>query len=165
MRRLPIASGPPDLLNVLLQRAWHLIVDDVADVRLVDPHAEGARRDHDQASRRLHELTLGGGPIGSAHLAVISHDRDARPVEGACKLIDCGCSGAVDDPGPAQRADASAGSHKLRLTWHGFYRQAKVLAVGRSDEHNWIAQAKPCRDVAADTWRRGRRECERRRVA
>jgi hypothetical protein len=48
---------------------------------------------------------------------------------------------------------------------HDFHDQAKVLAVGRSDEHNRIAQAKPFRDIPANAWRRGRREGERRRVA
>src|SRR5258708_28457706 len=97
MRRSPVASGSPDLLNVLLQRAGGLVMYDVANVRLVDHHAEGARRDHDQASRGLHEPTLGRGPIGSAHLAMIPHHPDARPLEGARELIDCGSSGAVDD--------------------------------------------------------------------
>ena len=50
VRRPPVASGAPDLLYVLFERAGSLVMDDVANVRLVDPHAEGARRDHDQAS-------------------------------------------------------------------------------------------------------------------
>ncbi len=44
---VPVASGAPDLLNILLQRAGGLVMQNVADVRLVDAHAESARRDHD----------------------------------------------------------------------------------------------------------------------
>jgi hypothetical protein len=58
VRRPPVASGAPDLLNVLLQRARSLVMDDVANIRLVDPHAKGARRDHNQAPRGLNKLTL-----------------------------------------------------------------------------------------------------------
>jgi len=77
-------------------------MDDVANVWLVDPHAEGTRRDHDQASRRQHELALGCDPIRSAHLAVISHHWYGRPLEGACELINRGGRGAIYDPGPLQ---------------------------------------------------------------
>ena len=165
VRRSPVASGAPDLLNVLLQRTGSLVVDDVANVRLVDSHAEGAGRDHNQAPRWLHELMLGRHPIGSAHLAVILRDRDARPLKGARKLIDSGGSGTIDDPGSAQRPDASAGGAELRLTGHLFHRQAEVLAVNRSDEHNRAAQTKPLSDIPTNARRRGRRECEPHRVA
>ena len=101
VRRSTVASGASDFLNVLLQRAGDLVMHYVANVRLVDPHAEGARRDHDQTPRRPHELTLGRLPVGSTHLAVILHDRDARPLERARELIDRDGSGAVDDPGPS----------------------------------------------------------------
>ena len=44
--RQPVAAGAPDLLVVALDRSRHVAVDDVADVRLVDPHPERDRRDH-----------------------------------------------------------------------------------------------------------------------
>jgi hypothetical protein len=42
-----VASGSADLLNILLQRTGRLVMQNVADVRFVDAHAESARRDHD----------------------------------------------------------------------------------------------------------------------
>jgi hypothetical protein len=66
---------------------------------------------------------------------------------------------------PGRRRDASADGAVLLRTRHDFYRQAKVLAVSWSDEHNRIAQAKSLGDVTSDTRRRGCRECERHRVA
>ena len=47
--RVAVAAGAPHLLEVPLQGPGRVIVDDVADVRLVDPEAEGARRHHDDA--------------------------------------------------------------------------------------------------------------------
>ena len=111
--RVPVASGAPDLLNILLQRSGSLVMQDVADVRLVDAHAEGACRDHDQASRRVHELTLCCVSIGSTHLAVIARDRDARAAERARDLIDRGGRGAIDDARALQTLDAPGGGAEL----------------------------------------------------
>ena len=50
-----VAAGAARLLHVLLERRRRLVVDDVADVGLVDAEAEGAGRDHhDLAAPRLH---------------------------------------------------------------------------------------------------------------
>ena len=69
----PVAAGAADLLVVALDRARHVAVDHVADVRLVDAHAERDGRDHhldlvarervlDRVARaRLHAGVVGGG--------------------------------------------------------------------------------------------------------
>src|SRR5262245_7940039 len=44
---LAIAPRPPDLLRVRLEALWQIVVVDVANVRLVDAHAEGDRCDDD----------------------------------------------------------------------------------------------------------------------
>src|SRR5262245_6100242 len=92
--RMAVASGASDLLDILLQRAWGLVMQDVADIGLVDAHAEGGSRDHDEASGRLHELTLGGATVGSTHFAVIARDRDTRAPKCTRNLIDGGGRGA-----------------------------------------------------------------------
>src|SRR5690242_17468354 len=106
---MPIASSPPDLLDVLLQRAGGLVMQDVANVGLVDPHAEGGGRDHDKAPRRLHEPTLCGVSIGGTHLAVIARDRNAGAVKSTSDLIDRRRRGAIDDAGALQALDAAGG--------------------------------------------------------
>jgi hypothetical protein len=88
-------------------------MQDVADVRLVDAHAESACCDHDQASRRVHELTLCGVSIGSTHLPVITRHRDSRAAECAPDLIDRGGRGAIDDARALQPLDAAGGGAKL----------------------------------------------------
>jgi hypothetical protein len=78
---------------------------------------------------------------GGGHMpCALCHSRKglARSLEGARELIDCNRSGAVDDAGPAQRPDASAGGAELLRTGHDFYGQVKVLSVSRSNEHNRI---------------------------
>ena len=45
--RQAVAAGAADLLVVALDRPRHVAVDHVADVRLVDAHAEGDGGDHD----------------------------------------------------------------------------------------------------------------------
>ena len=47
-RRRAVASGAADLLRVALQALGQVVVVDVADVGLVDAHAEGDRRDDDR---------------------------------------------------------------------------------------------------------------------
>ena len=42
----PVASGPPGFLVIALDVLRQVVVDDEADVRLVDPHPEGDRRAH-----------------------------------------------------------------------------------------------------------------------
>ena len=145
----PVASGAPDLLNVLLQRTGGLVVQDVADVRLVDAHAEGGRRDHDLSSRRVHELTLCCVSIGSTHLPVITCDRDTRTPECARDFIDRGGRGAIDDARALQTLDAAGGGGELLCTRHNVDGQAKVLAVSRCDDHPGFVQAKPFGDVLA----------------
>src|SRR5262245_32657261 len=162
--RMPVASGAPNLLNVLLQRAGSLVMQDVANVRLVDAHAESACRDHDEASRRLHEPTLRGSAVGGTHLAVIARDRNARAPERSGDLIDRYGRGAIDDARPAQPLDAPRGGAELLSAGHDVDGQAKVLAMCRSDEHQRVAQTEPFGDVLADSWRRRRREGKSRRV-
>jgi hypothetical protein len=110
---VPVASGAPDLLNILLQRPRSLVVEDVADVGFVDAHAERARGHHDQPPGRIHELTLCCVSIGTTHLPVITRNRDTRAAKCAPDLIDCGGRGAIDDPRPSQALDAPGGGAEL----------------------------------------------------
>ena len=110
---VPVAPGAPDLLNILLKRTGGLVMQNVADVRLVDAHAEGACCDHDQASRRVHELTLCCVSIGSTHLPVITRNRDSCAAECARDFIDRGGCGAIDDARALQALDAPGGGAEL----------------------------------------------------
>src|SRR5262249_53738188 len=65
-----VASGAPDLLVVALDRARHVAVDDVADVGLVDAHAEG-HGGHDDVAVVAAEGILGAGARPGLHAGVI----------------------------------------------------------------------------------------------
>jgi len=162
---MAVASGASDLLDILLQRAWGLVMQDVADVGLVDAHAKGGGRDHDEASGWVHELPLGRITIGSTHLAVIARDRDACAPECARDFIDGGGRGAIDDARALQTLDAAGGDGELGRTRHNVDGQAKVLAVSRRDNDTGLVQAKPFGDVLPDPWGCRRGKGERRRIA
>ncbi len=100
-RRVAVASGAAALLIIALDRLGQAGMDDEAHVRLVDPHAEGNRRDH-------HHLLAGeeGGLIGGADLrGRARHDKAGR---GAChpgagqrlgELLGGGAGLRIDDAG------------------------------------------------------------------
>ena len=64
-RRLAVPAGPADLLGVRLEALGEVEVVDVADVGLVDAHAEGDRRDDDVAGRRRPPLLRRDAILGS----------------------------------------------------------------------------------------------------
>src|SRR5439155_3944723 len=70
-RTMAVAPGAPGLLQVALERGRRLIVDDVADVGLVDAEAEGAGRHHDDALALADEARLVLGAVLVGHLAVV----------------------------------------------------------------------------------------------
>jgi hypothetical protein len=148
-----ITTRATDLLNILFQGSGSLVMQDVADVRFVDAHAEGRCCDHDQAPRRIHELALCCVTIGSTHLSVIARDGDARTPQGAWDFVDRGGGGAIDDAGALQALDAPGGSGELRRAGHDIDGEAQVLAVRRCYDHPWVVQPQPCGDVLTNSRR------------
>src|SRR5262249_31972305 len=69
---LPVAAGAAGFLHVLLERCRRLVVDDVADIGLVDAQAEGAGRDHHGAAAGLHVHLLLVVAVVGGHLAVVA---------------------------------------------------------------------------------------------
>ena len=103
---LPSRPGAPRLLHVRLGRPGHLVVDDVADVGLVDAEAERVGRQHDDLAPRLHERRLRLLALVGRHLAVVALDRDLAVAERDVQIVDRAHRRAVDDA----RAGAAAGS-------------------------------------------------------
>ena len=67
----PVAARPPDLLDVALEAARHVVVDDGAHVRLVEAHAERDRR-HDDTQPVRHEGVLYATALGRRHAGVVT---------------------------------------------------------------------------------------------
>ena len=59
---LPVPPGSPDFLHIFLKRIRHMVMDHVADVRLIDSHSECAGG-ADDVQFILKELMLDGDPI------------------------------------------------------------------------------------------------------
>ena len=75
---LAVATGASDLLRVRLEALWQVVVVDVADVRLVDPHPERDRRDHDRVLRARPPF-LHRDPLLRVQAGVVRPGREARP--------------------------------------------------------------------------------------
>ena len=100
-RRRAVAAGAPGLLVVGLDRARHALVADRAHVRLVDPHAEGVRRD-DDLEAAVHEPALDLGALLAAEPGVVDADgavEVARQVASRASRRRCAC--------PRRRSPAS----------------------------------------------------------
>ena len=97
-RGLAVAASAAGLLVIGFERAGHVVMDDEADVGLVDAHAESVGGDGDGAGG-LHELFLVGGAGCGVHATVISSDRAAGDVaaEKAVDFFDAFAGRAVDD--------------------------------------------------------------------
>src|SRR5213079_558024 len=80
-RAVAVTPGAPGLLQVALERGRRLVVDDVADVRLVDAETEGAGRHHDDPLALLHEARLVLGALLVGHLAMVAGTWDLDQAE------------------------------------------------------------------------------------
>jgi hypothetical protein len=137
--RAPVAPAAPGFLDVLLERRRHLVMEHVADVRLVNAHTERARRNHHLALLRPHVALLRGLAIGLAHLAMVAIGRNARALERAVDAVDLDGRRAVHDPGALQAAQQPTGRHELGAALHDLRCEAQVLAVRRRNDERGIA--------------------------
>ena len=100
-RRLAVTTRAPRLLVVALHRLRQVEVGHEPHVGLVDPHAEGDRRHHDEAV-----LAQEARLIGRAHLTiearVVRQGRDALALEERRRLLHRCPREAVDDAGVAR---------------------------------------------------------------
>ena len=156
----PVAAGAAGLLHVLLEGGRRLQVQHVADVGLVDPEAEGARRHHDGASARPHEALLLPRALGARHSAVIALHRNAEACQHRVGLVHRPGGGAVHDSGtpqatrqPHQRAEPLVAIGEDGL-------EGEIRAMGRARDHHRIVHPEPAQDVLAHV--RSRRRGERR---
>ena len=99
-RRQAVTPGPTGLLVVPLDRLRKVEVGDEANIRLVDPHPESDRRDHDHAVF-AQKASLVGGPSSGIQTRVVRQRGDAVVDQVLGARFD-GCSRqAVHDAGVA----------------------------------------------------------------
>ena len=164
-RQLPVAPGAAGLLVILLQRAGQVVVNDEANVRLVDAHAERIRGDRDRAGR-VHEAILIGRARRLVHAGVIGKNRPVhqlgREVRG--QLVGGFSRRAINDPAALLRSQQL--QQQLIIFRHAhratrFVKQIGPIESGHDDAR--LAQRKPLNDVGANFFGRGCGERDRRR--
>ena len=93
---MAVPAGAADLLRQVLQALGQVVVDHLADVGLVDPHAEGDGGD-DHGVRRLQEPVLHPGPLVVFHAGVVGAGRQTRLRQGRRHVLGRLLLGDVDD--------------------------------------------------------------------
>src|SRR5450432_3241645 len=177
--RETVAAGAAYLLVVALDRSGHVPVNDVADVRLVDSHAEGHGGDHDvhliPAKGILGSASLLGrqaGVIGGGANALVAQklrgalgglarqtvDDPALPAMGPDQSQDRGTNPAAPArsvlPGAARTTPARAHPLHLALAPFAIRRQGQVAtkeaaAIRRGIDHGQLLDDVPRHLVGA----------------
>ena len=93
---LSIPAGTSCLLVVFLERERQAVIDDKADVGLVDAHAEGIRRDDDR-DIVLDKGLLCAGALVRLHTGVVGGSTEAVFEKRCCDLFGALPRPAVDD--------------------------------------------------------------------
>ena len=105
--QIRIPSGASGLLNVVFQRGRNIVVNDQADVGLVDAHAEGVRRRHDPHPVGEEGILVPDFGFG-VHLPVVGQGGKAVPGETVRQMFGRRRARDVDDGRDAARFDERA---------------------------------------------------------
>jgi hypothetical protein len=126
----PVAAGATRLLHVLLQRRRRLVVDDEADVGLVDAETEGARRDHDGPAPGFHVELLLGDALRAGHLSVIVVRRHTEGQQAGVHGVHLTRGGAVDDAGTLQPVGEAGEGARALVAGRLDHLEREIRAVG-----------------------------------
>ena len=142
-----------------------LVVEDVADVGLVDAHAEGAGGHHHQSLARLHVALLRQGALLALHLPVVAGGGDARLVEREPDVVHLHGGGAVDDARALEALEEPPGGLGLEVAGDELHAEAQVVPVGRRGDHLGVDEAQAAGDVVPHLGRGGGGERQDRGLA
>ena len=166
LRRRPVSARAARLLVVGLERIGHVMVQDHAHVRLVDPHAKRVRGD-DDAQRIAREGFLDAFAVLVFHAGVVARALDAVVLEVVGQILDALAGAAVDDRRFILQAAQLLGD-QLRLLFLGadvHSLETQIRAVETGHVHHRVHEFQPGNDVIADAGVRGGREGDNRRAA
>ncbi len=155
-RGRPVPAGPTDLLGVVLEALGQVVVIDVADVGLVDAHAEGDGGDDDGLAG-VDEPVLGARAQVGRHACVVGPGREPTFAQSFGDLLGGALERDVDDGG-SDRALAQLGKQGpvALVGGDGGRQQAQVGAVkGRPDGALGV-DVEGATDVLEDRRGRGR---------
>ena len=147
-----VAPGAARLLVVGLDRLRQVVVDDEADIGLVDAESEGVGRD-DDAQAIAGEGVLDADAVLFWHAGVVASAADAAALEGFGEGLDALAGGTVDDGGgfPAEGLEQLGDVLELLLlAANADGVEAQVGTVEAGDAHVRLVQAEALDDVVAD---------------
>ena len=137
--RRAVAAGAADLLVVALDRLRQVGVGDVADVGLVDAHAEGDGGADDEAVLAL-EAGLGEAAVVGVEAGVVGERGVALVAERRGQRLGLGAAGAVDDA----REAAAGGGEGRGSAGAGCPSGVKARArLGRSKPRRKVSGGRP----------------------
>ena len=151
MRRLAVAAGAADLLRVALEALRQVVVVDVADVGLVDPHAERDRRDDDVRGRARPPLLHLDAVLG-VHAGVVGARGEAGLGEQGGDTLRRALQRDVDD----RRARRAARAGGRSAAW------SRSRASDRRGEQRQVRSVEAGDDGVAPPRSRSPRRCRRR---
>src|SRR5690606_28958608 len=135
VRGLAVAPGTADFLAVVLHRLGQIEVHHVADVTLVDAHAEGDGGD-DALQLADHETTLDGLAHLMGHAGVIGADGHALPLQTLGDLLGGLLLGDIDDARlPAPRRQPLLQALQPGATRYRLDQQVEVGPVEAGGDH------------------------------
>ena len=138
-------------------------MDDVGDVRLVDAHAEGVRRDHDGRAVAEERLLI-GLPFLRLQSRVIARGREALGAQHAADGLHALARGAVDNAAflPARRKKLQK---RCAFVLRPQHLKAEVRPVKAGDHDLRALQLQDPDDILAHLPRGRRGKCRQRRAA
>ena len=108
LRRLPISSGTPGLLIVILHTLGHIVVNDISDIGFIDSHTKGIRG-HDHRKSVIDKILLTFLPCLCVHSRMVFCYRNPSLPQKFIHFVHILSCGTIDDP------------TLLRMLFHIFY--------------------------------------------
>ena len=158
VRALAVAARAAGLLIVALDVLGHVVVDDKADVGLVDTHAERVCGHHDVAPV-IDEVVLIRLPLGIGQPGVIPRRRSPGFDEQLVDRLHLLARRAIDDAGQTAIVVKQAEQRCVLVGRFG-HAEVQVFAVKARDLNDRVVQPQHRQDVLANAL--GRRRGERR---
>ena len=154
--RRAVAAGPARFLIVAFDVLGHLVVDDVADVALVDAHAEGIGGDDD-----LYLVVRKGVLHGPAHVitetGMVMTGFDAAPRQFLIDPVYFLARRRIDDAAVFLML-LDVGQGKVELAVRADDAEIEVRPVEAADKDAFLLQAQEVHHILLDLFRRRRRE-------
>ena len=147
VRRQAVAAGTSDFLVIAFDIGRHVGVKNEADIRLVDPHAEGDGRHHDNAILLQEEILIARA-VGPLHAGMIRQRLDAALAQDIGEFVSLAPRSAIDDTGlPFMLLDEIG--DLLASAGFCLHRQAQVWPIEAVHEHRRRAREQLFNNIRA----------------